>query len=206
MTAALPPPRRGRCDTDAVTGEGQLDEAGAVLVRMADGDRGAVGDLDDLLGAAAYGTIRRVVRDPARSEELTQEVFVTCWRAAGRFDAARAGGSARVGRRPRGTVGERSRRRRSRSRMPYRQAEGVTSERTDERVVVLDAAGTTMTTLNPTGAVLWGAIDGARGVEELTDVLVAEFPSVDRSVLQADVRTFVDELLADGLIEQVRAG
>lgn len=90
--------------------------------------------------------------------------------------------------------------------MPYRQAEGVTSERTGERVVVLDAAGTTMTTLNPTGAVLWGAIDGARGVEELTDELVAEFPSVDRSVLLADVRTFVDELLADGLIEQVRAG
>ncbi len=38
-----------------------------------------------------YGIVRRVVRDPARSEEVTQEVFVELWRQAARFDSARGG-------------------------------------------------------------------------------------------------------------------
>lgn len=69
-----------------------LDPAAGALLRMATGEREAVGALYDLLAGPVYGTIRRVVRDPARSEELTQEVFVTAWRTAARFDPGRGSG------------------------------------------------------------------------------------------------------------------
>ena len=40
-----------------------------------------------------YGIVRRVVRDPSMSEEVTQEVFVELWRLAPRYDASK--GSAK---------------------------------------------------------------------------------------------------------------
>ncbi len=86
-------PARGRAwNTVAVAGAAPPDRAAAALLQMGRGDRSAVGDLYDELAEAVYGTIRRVVRDPARSEELTQEVFVQAWRTAGRFDPARGSG------------------------------------------------------------------------------------------------------------------
>ena len=39
--------------------------------------------------APVYGVIRRVLRDPAQSEEVTQEVMVEVWRTATRFDRTR---------------------------------------------------------------------------------------------------------------------
>jgi len=43
----------------------------------------------DQLAGPVYGLIRKVVRDPAQSEEVTQEVLLEVWRTASRFDAAR---------------------------------------------------------------------------------------------------------------------
>lgn len=43
--------------------------------------------------ALVYGTVLRVVRDPAMAEEVAQEVFVELWRLAPRFDAGK--GTAR---------------------------------------------------------------------------------------------------------------
>jgi RNA polymerase sigma-70 factor, ECF subfamily len=45
--------------------------------------------LYDHLSPMVFGIVRRVVRDPSMSEEVTQEVFVELWRIAGRHDAAR---------------------------------------------------------------------------------------------------------------------
>jgi RNA polymerase sigma-70 factor (ECF subfamily) len=61
------------------------------MERVQQGDRDAFGLLYDAISPTVFGTIRRVLRDPAMSEEVTQEVFVEIWRTAPRFDRARAG-------------------------------------------------------------------------------------------------------------------
>lgn len=60
-----------------------------LLGRISHGDEAAFGALFDALGASVYGLARRVIRDPARAEEVSQEVFMQVWQTAARFDAAR---------------------------------------------------------------------------------------------------------------------
>lgn len=57
--------------------------------RVALGDEAAFEELYDAVSPQVFGLIRRVVRDPAQSEEVTQEVFVEVWQQAARFDADR---------------------------------------------------------------------------------------------------------------------
>ena len=64
-----------------------------LLVHVARGDQDAFEALYDRLAGPAYGVIRRVLRDPAQSEEVTQEVLLEVWRTAARFDPA-VGGAA----------------------------------------------------------------------------------------------------------------
>jgi RNA polymerase sigma-70 factor (ECF subfamily) len=65
-----------------------------LLARIARGDAGAFESLYDELAATVFGLARRVVRDPARAEDVTQEVFLEVWRKASRFD--RSLGKART--------------------------------------------------------------------------------------------------------------
>ncbi len=65
-----------------------------LLVAVAHGSEVAFGQLYDTVGATVHGLARRVIRDPARAEEITQEVFLQVWQTAGRFDPSR--GSARA--------------------------------------------------------------------------------------------------------------
>lgn len=60
-----------------------------LLLAAATGDQRAFAELYDRVSSAVYGVVRGVLLDPAQSEEVTQEVFVEVWRAAGRFDARR---------------------------------------------------------------------------------------------------------------------
>ncbi len=60
-----------------------------LLHRVSRGDQAAFGELYDRVSGQVYGVIRRVLRDPARSEEVTQEVLVEVWQTAARFDADR---------------------------------------------------------------------------------------------------------------------
>ena len=61
------------------------------MARVATGDERAFAELYDELAPRVYGVVRRVVRDPAHSEEVTQEVFLELWRQALRYDSARGG-------------------------------------------------------------------------------------------------------------------
>ncbi|WP_336854203.1 ECF RNA polymerase sigma factor SigK [Sinomonas albida] len=60
-----------------------------LMARVACGDQGAFGSLYDALAPLVHGLVLRVVRDPAQSEEVTQEVFLEVWQQAKRFDADR---------------------------------------------------------------------------------------------------------------------
>jgi RNA polymerase sigma-70 factor (ECF subfamily) len=61
----------------------------ALLALVARGDQAAFTTVYDRAAAQVYGLVRRVVRDPAQSEEVTQEVMLEVWRTASRFDPHR---------------------------------------------------------------------------------------------------------------------
>ena len=65
-----------------------------LLKKVARQDRAAFSELYDEVAPMVYGIALRVVRDPARAEEISQEAFLQVWEQAVRFDARK--GSARA--------------------------------------------------------------------------------------------------------------
>ena len=72
-----------------VAGTSGSADLGELLTRVARGDEAAFSAVYDSLGAAVFGLARRVIRDPARAEEVAQEVFLQVWQTAARFDPER---------------------------------------------------------------------------------------------------------------------
>jgi RNA polymerase sigma-70 factor (ECF subfamily) len=67
-----------------------------LLIRVGRGDEQAFTTLYDLVSARVFGLIKRVLRDPAQAEEVTQEVMVEVWRTAARFDRVKGSATAWV--------------------------------------------------------------------------------------------------------------
>lgn len=84
MTAELPGERPRASPAGDLAG---------LLAKVARGDETAFAAVYDQVGALVFGLARRVVKDPAQSEEVTQEVLLEVWRSASRFDPVQ--GSAR---------------------------------------------------------------------------------------------------------------
>jgi RNA polymerase sigma-70 factor (ECF subfamily) len=82
--APVPPPAPGERDPDQL------------LRLVAVGDQQAFEHLYRQLSPPVYGVIRRVLRDPAQSEEVAQEVLLEVWRTATRFDPALGSATAWV--------------------------------------------------------------------------------------------------------------
>jgi len=59
-----------------------------MLADVAKGDHEAFRDVYDQTAAAVLGIVRRVLRDPAQSEEVMQEVLLEVWRTAARYDSS----------------------------------------------------------------------------------------------------------------------
>ena len=63
---------------------------------VARGDTAAFEAVYAHIAPSVFGIVRRVVRDPAQSEEVTQEVLLEVWRNASKFDASRGSATAWV--------------------------------------------------------------------------------------------------------------
>jgi len=59
-----------------------------LLTKTARGDRASFEELYRATSAKLHAIALRILRDPARAEDVLQEAFVKIWRYAGRFDPA----------------------------------------------------------------------------------------------------------------------
>ncbi len=57
-----------------------------LMGRVVRGDQAAFEAVYTRVSGPVYGLIRRVLRDPAQSEEVAQEVLLAVWKSASRFD------------------------------------------------------------------------------------------------------------------------
>ena len=64
------------------------------LTLAGSGDAVAFADIYDVFAADIFRLIKTIVRDPAQSEEVTQEVFLDVWRTASAFDGSRGSSTA----------------------------------------------------------------------------------------------------------------
>lgn len=90
------PRRHGRQFPGTPAGEEQQPRLEQLLPSIARGDEGAYEALYDQVSGWVFGIVRKVLRDPAQSEEVMQEVLLDVWRTAARFDPALGSGASWV--------------------------------------------------------------------------------------------------------------
>jgi RNA polymerase sigma factor (sigma-70 family) len=61
-----------------------------IMARIAAGEREALRQLYEATSAKLFGVCLRILSDREESEDVLQDVYVTIWRRADRFDGARA--------------------------------------------------------------------------------------------------------------------
>jgi RNA polymerase sigma-70 factor (ECF subfamily) len=76
----------GRCNEGKVAV--RVDDL-RLVARLQAGDESALADAYDTYAGLVIGVARRVIRDEAMAEEVTQEVFTFLWEHPDRFDPAR---------------------------------------------------------------------------------------------------------------------
>ena len=81
-------------DLDGVDGSASAPTNEDLLQRVAGGDRDAFAELYDATAPRVFGLVKRLLRDHAQSEEVTQEIFLEIWQTAARYDPNKGGAMA----------------------------------------------------------------------------------------------------------------
>jgi RNA polymerase sigma factor (sigma-70 family) len=86
-------PRRAAVGTDPTARLSPYDglDDRALVARVTEGDGGALEALYGRYGRACFSLARRILADEQFAQDVVQEVFLTVWRDAHRFDASRGG-------------------------------------------------------------------------------------------------------------------
>lgn len=66
-----------------------MNDAPALVARIAQGDEPALAQLYDETSRLVYGLVLRIVREPSTAEEVTLEVYMQVWRTAASYDGSR---------------------------------------------------------------------------------------------------------------------
>lgn len=85
----MTPLRSRTSDSPDLAGEPEASGLAALVRRCARGDEDAFATFHDRTAPRVHGLVLSVLRDPAQSEEVTQEVFLEAWRTCSRFDPSR---------------------------------------------------------------------------------------------------------------------
>lgn len=83
---SLPRQREAHGTVGGMRQHATRNELGDVMARVAAGEQAAFAYFYDATSRSVFGIVLRVLRDRAQAEEVTQEVYVEAWRAAGSFD------------------------------------------------------------------------------------------------------------------------
>ena len=80
--------------SESIDDEASLDDIVPVslndlLAQVAEGDQSAFAALYDQTASRVLGLVRRLLRDFAQSEEVTQEIFLEVWRNSKRYDPSK---------------------------------------------------------------------------------------------------------------------
>ena len=78
-------------DIDDVDGNPSTVSTEDLLGRVATGDQQAFAELYDRVSPRIFGLVKRLLRDHAQSEEVTQEIFLELWQTATRYEPSKGG-------------------------------------------------------------------------------------------------------------------
>jgi RNA polymerase sigma-70 factor (ECF subfamily) len=84
-------PRKRDEDVDGTT---PIVTSEDLLGRVAQGDQQAFAELYDRTASRVFGLVKRLLRDHAQSEEVTQEIFLEIWQTATRYEPGKGGAMA----------------------------------------------------------------------------------------------------------------
>lgn len=82
----------------------------------------------------------------------------------------------------------------------FRRSNRVDETRVGDRVVLYHRDTGSGVVLNPTGSIIWDALAAPQSAADLADDLSARYPALGREKISADVGTYVESLLENGLI------
>ena len=82
----------------------------------------------------------------------------------------------------------------------FRRSSKVDETRVGDRVVLYHRDTGSGVVLNPTGSMIWDALATPRSAADLADNLASRYPGIGPEKISADVNTYVEALLENGLI------